>query len=251
MNYRMSKKTFPTEKEQQKIQSYVLKKEKKNTSQLQKDALQWTRTSWENKMDYEVSWFGIPIIQNPYDIVLMQELIFTVQPDVIIEAGIAHGGSVILYASLLKLLKKGKVIGIDTDIREHNKKLLIKHPFVDKITMYEGSSTDPSIIKKVKKKIKSTDKVLVILDSNHLYQHVYNELNTFKDMVSKDSYIIVFDTFMPDLKNLQGAAKDVSTNNPAKAVAQFLDENKNFIIDKAYNKFYVSSCPNGFLKKIA
>lgn len=243
--------TFPTQEEIDNLSKFVLRKKEKNVQLLQKDALQWTRTAWENKMDYEVNWFGMPIIQNPYDIVIMQELIYTLKPDIIIEAGIAHGGSLIFYASLVTLLGKGTVIGIDTDIREHNKKLILKHPFSKKITMYEGSSTDPEILAKVKKHIKKTDKVLVILDSNHTYQHVYNELQAFKDIVTKNSYLVVFDTFMPRLNGLDGAAKDVTQNNPGRAATQFLQENKNFTIDKTYNKFFVTSCPDGFLKRIA
>jgi cephalosporin hydroxylase len=247
----MKKLSFPTSKEQKAIEKFVTKRQNKNLAELEKDALTWTRTAWGNKMDYEVSWFGIPIIQNPYDMVLMQELIFNLRPDIIIETGIAHGGSIIFYASLLRLLGKGKVIGVDIDIRAHNKKLLEKHPFIDTIAMYEGSSTDPKIVNKIKKDIKQDDIVLVILDSNHLYQHVYDELNIYKDFVSKNSYIVVFDTFMPLLDGLEGAAPDVKENNPMRAIEQLLKEDKNFTIDTNYNKYFVSSCPNGFLKKIS
>lgn len=242
---------FPTQKTIQQLNDFVLKRKKKNNPELEETSLKWIRTAWENKMDYEVSWFGVPIIQNPYDMVLMQELIFKIKPDVIIEAGIAHGGSLIFYASLLKLLGKGRVIGIDIDIRRHNKKVLIKHPFIENVTMIQGSSIDKSVIKKINKLIKSSDTVLVILDSNHTYEHVYQELNLYKDFVTNNSYFVVFDTFMPKLDKLKGAARDVKINNPLRAVEKFLSENKNFIIDKDYNKFFVSSAPNGFLKKIS
>lgn len=243
--------TFPNENEIAALDKFILKRKKKDTLALEETSLPWIRTAWENKMDYEVSWFGIPIIQNPYDMILMQELIFKLKPDVIVETGIAHGGSLIYYASLLKLLGKGHVIGVDIDIRKHNKKLLVKHPFISSIKMFQGSSTDKSLRKRIEKLIKPTDKVLVILDSNHTFEHVYNELNCYKNIVTKESYFVVFDTFMTKLDKLQGAAKDVTSNNPLRAVEKFISENKNFIIDTFYNKFYVSSAPDGFLKKIS
>jgi len=202
-------------------------------------------------MDYEVSWLGLPIIQNPYDIVLMQELIFELQPDVIIETGIAHGGSLIFYSSLLELLSKGKVIGVDIDIREHNRKLIEKHPLTKRVVMIEGSSTDEKVVTKIKKLIKRKDKVLVILDSDHKKNHVLNELNIYKNIVSKNSYIVVFDTFMPYLLGLKGAHSYFKSNSAMIAVKQFLKTNGDkFTIDKKYNKFFVSSCPNGFLQRI-
>lgn len=247
----MKKYSFPSEKEIINIKQFVTRKENKNIKALRKDALQWTRTAWENKMDYEVTWLGIPIIQNPYDIVLMQELIFNLKPDIIIETGIAHGGSIIYYSSLLELLgNNGKVIGIDIDIRPHNRKLLNKHPLIKNITMLEGSSIDSKIISQVKKIISKNDKVLVILDSDHRKPHVIAELEAFKNIVTKGSYIVVFDTFMPYLQDLQNAAKDFKSNSAMDAVKKFLKKNNNYLADKTYEKFYVTSCPNGFLKRI-
>ncbi len=247
----MKKYSFPTEEEVLNIKKFVTGKKNKNIKALKKDALQWTRTAWENKMDYEVSWLGIPIIQNPYDIVLMQELIFKIKPDIIIETGIAHGGSIVYYSSLLELLgNKGRVIGIDLDIRPHNKKLLEKHPLIKNVTMLEGSSVDKKIIFRVKKFIKKDDKVLVVLDSDHRKQHVFAELEAYKNIVTKDSYIVVFDTFMPYLIGLENSTEDFENNSAMDAVKEFIKENKNFVADKSYGKFFVSSCPNGFLKRI-
>jgi len=247
----MKKYSFPTRQEMTHISNFVLKRKKKNLSQLRKDSLIWTRTAWENKMDYEVSWLGLPIIQNPYDIVLMQELVFGLQPDVIIETGIAHGGSLIFYSSLLELLGKGKVISVDVDIRKHNRKLIEKHPLVKRVTMLEGSSTDARIIAQIKKLIKKKDKVLVVLDSDHRRDHVYNELQAYKNIVSKNSYIVVFDTFMPYLLGLEGEQSYFKDNNAMQAVKRFIKENKSkFVVDKNYNKFFVSSCPDGILKRI-
>lgn len=246
----MSKKEFPTQEEIVNLEQFIRRRKDKKVDELQRDGLQWTRTAWENKLDYEVSWLGIPIIQNPYDIVLMQELLFTLRPDVIVETGIAHGGSLIYYASLFELLGHGQVIGIDIDIREHNRKLLEKHPMIERITMLEGSSTDPAVIARVEGLIKPNDRVMVILDSDHRKPHVYEELRLYERLVTPGSYMVVFDTFMPYLKGLEGASPDCDGNSPMEAVDQFLSENDSFVVDPAYGKFYISSCPRGFLKRV-
>lgn len=246
----MKKYSFPTDEEIKNIKKFVRTKKNKDIRSLKKDALTWTRTAWQNKMDYDVTWLGIPIMQNPYDIILMQELIFDLKPDVIIETGIAHGGSLIYYSSLVELLGKGKVIGIDIDIRDHNRKLIEKHPLIKRVTMIEGNSTDKQVIDKIKKLFKKGDKILVILDSNHTKKHVYTELNVYKDIVTAGSYIVVFDTFIPCLGDLRSLAS-FKNNSPMEAVRLFVKRNKDsFVIDKSYNKFLVSSCPNGFLKRL-
>jgi cephalosporin hydroxylase len=242
--------SFPNIKEIKDIKRFVLQLKNKDIKKLKKDSLQWTRTAWENKMDYEVTWFGIPIIQNPYDMILMQELIFTLKPDLIIETGIAHGGSLLYYASLLEMLGKGKIIGIDIDIREHNKKLIEKHPFSKRVLMIEGSSVDKKIITKINKLIKPNDKVLVLLDSDHTKKHVLLELNAYKNFVTKNSYMVVFDTFASSLLGLKGEKDFFKNHNAMHAIKEFIKQNKTFKIDKNYNKFFVSSCTDGFLKKL-
>jgi len=214
----MKKLSFPKEKERTYIEKFVLKRKRKNIRELKKRGLEWTKISCENKMDYEVTWLGIPIIQNPYDMVLLQELIFKLRPDVIIEAGIAHGGSLIYYASLLELLGKGKVIGVDIEIRNHNRKLIEKHPMVKRTIMIEGDSVDKKIVRKIEKMIKPNDCVLVVLDSDHSKKHVNQELNTYKYIVTKGSYIVVFDTLMPKLFGLKGAREDFYYNTPLHAI---------------------------------
>lgn len=246
----MSRRLFPTKQEVDKLSQFVKKETSKNLKQLKKDGLKWTRTAWANRLDYEVSWLGIPIIQNPYDMIIMQEIIFEVKPDIIVETGIAHGGSLIYYSSLLELLGKGKVIGIDIDIREHNRKLLDKHPLIGRIEMIEGSSVDPKIIRYIKAQIKPKDVVMVILDSDHTKPHVLAELNTYKDIVTKSSYLIVFDTLMPYLVGLKGETPYFKNNSAMDALREFMGNNSQYQIDKSRNKFYVSSCPDGFLKKI-
>ena len=246
----MTKKTFPTLKDMEKIGTFVLRKKKKNIKELTKNGLAWTRTAWENKMDYEVNWLGVPIIQNPYDMVLMQELIFSLRPTVIVETGIAHGGSLIYYSSLLELLGKGRVVGVDVEIRSHNRKLIEKHPMAKRITMIEGSSVDPLVMKKVKAKIKKNDRVLVVLDSDHRRPHVLKELELYSKLVNKNSYVVVFDTFMPYLVGLEGAGADHKNNSAMDAVRDFMKGNKTFAIDNTMNKYFVSSCPDGFLKRL-
>jgi len=246
----MKKLNFPSEEDMKFINKFVLKRKNKKIIELNTQGRAWTRTSWENKMDYEVNWLGIPIIQNPYDMILMQELIFKIKPDLIIETGIAHGGSLIYYSSLLKLLGKGRVIGVDIDIRSHNRKLIEKHPMIANITMIQGSSIDKNVVGEIHKNIKPKNIVLVILDSDHRKPHVLAELEAYKKIVSKNSYFVVFDTFMPYLVGLDGETKEFKANNAMDAVKEFIKNNKNFKIDKAYNKYFVSSCPDGFLKKV-
>lgn len=245
----MTEYTFPTQAEMDEVGKFVRRESNKNSQQLEKDGRQWTRTAWENKLDYEVNWFGVPIIQNPYDMVVMQELIFELQPDVIVETGVAHGGSLIYYASLLELLGKGKVVGIDIDIREHNRKLIDKHPFIQRVEMIEASSITDETVEKVKSMIQPTDKVLVILDSDHTKPHVAAELEAYKGIVTKDSYLVVFDTFMPYLVGLKGETEHFKDDSAMDALKEFVAKNDNFEIDTSRNKFYVSSCPDGFLKK--
>ncbi len=245
----MKNRIFPTPSQINDISKFVLRKKSKNVEQLRKVGLEWTRTAWENKMDYEVSWLGVPIIQNPYDMILMQELIFDLKPDVIIETGIAHGGSLIYYSSLLHLLGNGKIIGIDVDIRDHNRKHIENHPMIDRITLIEGSSVDPQILTQVQSQIKPSNTVLVILDSDHRKPHVLNELRAYEKMVTTGSYIVVFDTFMRDLVGLDGETPHFKNDSAMDAVDAFIEENSDFVIDETKNKFFVSSCRNGFLRK--
>lgn len=224
----------------------------------------WLNHSWKNKYTYHFSWLGRPIIQMPQDILALQEIIWKVKPDLIIETGIAHGGSVCLSASLLALLeiddlKKNpksklnrKVIGIDIDIRKHNREKIEKHFLADKIEMIEASSVDIKTFKKVEKISKNYSKILVILDSNHTEEHVLQELKLYGSLVSKNSYCIVFDTIISEM------ASDFSNNrpwnrrnSPKTAINKFLKKEDKFIVDKSIdNKLLISMAPGGFLKKV-
>lgn len=202
---------------------------------------------------YNFSWMGRPVIQYPQDIVAMQELIWDVKPDLIIETGIAHGGSLIFYSSMLELLGgDGEVIGIDIEIRPHNRTEIEKHPMFKRITLIEGSSTDTEIVEKISKLAESKKSVMVVLDSNHTHEHVLEELKLYSPMVTKGSYCIVFDTVIEDLpENTYSDRPWGIGNNPKTAVHQFLNENDSFEIDKSIeNKLLVTVAPDGYLKKV-
>ena len=204
------------------------------------------------KYTYNFTWFGRPIIQLPEDIMAIQEIILNTKPDVVIETGIAHGGGLVLYASLLELLGKGTVIGIDIEIREQNRKALEKHPLFKRITLIEGSSTEDTIFGKVSALCQSSKNVMVILDSDHTHTHVLRELELYSTLVKKNGYLIVFDTGIEDVDdNSYPDSCWGKGNNPKTAVWEFLKHNDRFIIDKeTENKLMVSVAPDGYLKCI-
>ena len=203
---------------------------------------------------YNFSWMGRPIIQYPQDMIAMQEIIWNLQPDLIIETGIAHGGSLIYYASILELIGKGEVLGIDIDIREHNKVAIESHPMFKGIKMIQGSSIDEAIVAQVKEHAEGKKTILVVLDSNHTHDHVLAELEMYAPFVSLNSYIVVYDTIVEKLpKNyLPGLERPWGVgDNPHTAATTFLATNKNFVIDKAIdNKLLISVAPDGYLKRI-
>ena len=212
--------------------------------------------SIKQKYSYNFTWMGVPIIQIPQDMYQIQEIIWDVKPDLIIETGIAHGGSLIFNASMLAILnsfeqKKRKVIGIDIDLRKHNKDILNKHFLKKYIQTIDGSSIDTKIFKKIKKISEKFKKVLVILDSNHTHEHVLEELNLYSQIVSKNSYCIVFDTIIHDMPNDFYPDRDWDKkNNPMTAVNKFLNKNKKFEIDpEINNKLMITMAKNGYLRK--
>jgi len=227
-------------------------KEMAKSRELRKYAHNFILDSSKYKYSYNFDWLGRPIIQLPQDIVALQEIIWEVKPDLIIETGIAHGGGLIFYASMLELIGRGEVLGIDIDIRKHNRKEIEKHPLFKRIKMIEGSSTDEKVIKKVKRIVKAHKKVMVCLDSLHTHEHVLKELNLYSEFVSRGSYLIVFDTIIEYMP--KGFFKDRpwdKGNNPATAVKAFLKKNKNFVVDKEIeNKLLITAAPGGFLMKI-
>ena len=205
-----------------------------------------------HKYMYNFSWMGIPIIQYPQDMVAMQELIWQIKPDLIIETGIAHGGSIIYYASLLELIGKGEVLGIDIDIRAHNRAAIEQHPMFKRISMIEGSSISAEVINEVKKRAKGKEVVMVVLDSNHTHEHVLHELKAYASLVSINSYLIVFDTVVENIPDaLFNDRPWKQGDNPKTAVFEFLRSNDSFLIDKEIeNKLLITVAPDGFLKRI-
>lgn len=224
----------------------------------------WLDQSSKHKYSYHFSWLGRPIIQLPQDILALQEIIWSTKPDIIVETGIAHGGSLCLSASMLALLDiedsktsspniKRQVIGVDIDIREHNRKAIEDHPLSNNITMIEGSSIDRSIFERISELIPPGSKILVILDSNHTESHVLEELRLYGSLVTKNSYCIVCDTIVADMDDdfYQNRPWGID-NNPKGAVEKFLKETSDFIIDQEIdNKLLLSMFPRGYLKKIS
>jgi len=210
------------------------------------------KESFKKQYEYNFTWLGRPIIQYPSDIMAMQEIIWQVKPDLIIETGIAHGGSIIFSASMLEIIGHGEVLAIDIDIRKHNRIEIENHSMFKRITMIEGSSIDDNVIAEVEKRSKNKNRILVFLDSNHSHKHVLSELNLYSKFVSKDSYIIVFDTFVEDLPDNFVIDRPWNKgNNPKTAVWEFMKNNDDFIIDKVIeNKLVITSAYDGFLKKI-
>lgn len=205
------------------------------------------------KYTYNFSWLGRPIIQFPQDIVALQEIIWETKPDLIIETGIAHGGSLILSASILELIGNGEVLGIDIDIRDHNRAAIQDHPLYKRISMIQGSSIDAGVVDQVKSIAGGKEKIMVILDSNHTFDHVYAELQAYANMVTKGCYLVVLDTsveFMPEDFNWNGRPWSKG-NNPHTAVMKYLKENTSFEIDKSIqNKLLITVAPDGYLKRI-
>lgn len=217
----------------------------------------WLRSGWDTKYVYSFSWMGRPIIQLPEDMMRIQEVIYSIKPDVVIETGIAHGGSLIFYAGLFKAMKKGRVVGIDIEIRPHNRKAIEAHEMSDIITMIEGSSVATDVVAKVKAQVKPGETTIVLLDSNHSRAHVLAELHAYADLVSVGSYIVACDGIMQDVVGAPRTEADWLTNNPQTAVKEFLAERKDFVLEEPAFPFNegtikqrVTYWPNAFLRRV-
>ena len=223
----------------------------KNKSLLKKSK-DWIDNVFDYEYVYHFRWLGRPIIQFPQDMVAVQELIWKIKPDFIIESGIARGGSLIFYASILELLNHGKIIGVDIDIRKHNRIEIENHTLFKRIKLIEGSSINDSVIHKIKKIIKDKKKIMILLDSHHTEQHVLEELEKYSPFVRSGSYVVVFDTIIEDMKKHHSKNRPWNHgNNPKTAVSKFLKKNKRFKIDKEIQKkLLITSCPDGYLKCI-
>lgn len=189
----------------------------------------WLRAGWDVKYVYTFSWLGRPVIQLPEDLVRMQEAVYAIQPDVIVETGVAHGGSLVYYAGLCKIIGKGRVIGVDIEIRPHNRRAIEEHPLSGAITLVEGNSVDAAVVKNVASTIRPGEKVMVVLDSNHTKGHVLEELVAYSPLVTQGSYLVAADGIMKDLAGAPRAAADWDVNNPLAAVEEFLAGHPEFV----------------------
>ena len=193
---------------------------------------EWIRVGWNQKYQYTFSWFGRPVIQLPEDLVRIQEVIYSVKPDLIVETGVAHGGSLIFYSSLCQAMGKGRVIGIDIEIRPHNREAIEAHELAHRITLVEGSSTDPAVVAKVESLIKPRDSVLVLLDSNHTKAHVSAELEAYHRFVTSGSYIVATDGIMKDLHDVPRGQSSWSWDHPAASAEEFAKTHPEFVLEQ-------------------
>ena len=230
--------------------------------------MEWLRCVSDHRYTHNYCWFGRPIIQFPQDMFAMQELIWLIKPDLIIETGIAHGGSLVMSASMLALLdlcdgiesgstidpkkSKRKVLGIDIDIRPHNRAAIEAHPMASRIQMIQGSSIDPEIIAKVHAVAANYSRVLVCLDSNHTHEHVLAELSAYAPLTSLGSYCVVFDTLIEDLPSEKFPDRPWAPgNNPKTAVWEYVKTHPEFEIDRSIqHKLLITVAPDGWLKRI-
>jgi cephalosporin hydroxylase len=193
---------------------------------------QWVRVGWNQKYPYTFSWFGRPVIQLPEDMIRMQEVLFRVQPDVVVETGVAHGGSLVFYASLMAAIGKGRVIGVDIEIRKHNRAGLDAHFLRPRIDLVEGSSIDPAIVADVRGRIRPGETVLVILDSNHSYAHVSGELEAYAPLVTPGSYLVSTDGVMADVADVPRGKPEWTHDNPTRAAADFAARHPEFVLEQ-------------------
>lgn len=192
----------------------------------------WLKVGWNEKYPYTFSWLGRPLIQLPEDIIRIQEVIYRIKPDVIIETGIAHGGSMVFYAGLCHAMGKGRVVGVDIEIRPKNRQAIESHELSSYITLIEGNAIDKKIVKSVCDEVKENDIVLVILDSNHTKKHVAAELEAYSPLVTPGSYIVATDGSMESLRDVPRAKKNWDLDNPAEAARDFAKNYPDFVIEQ-------------------
>ncbi len=199
---------------------------------------------------YEPTWLGRPIIQFPNDIVAIQELLWKIQPDVVIETGVAHGGSLVLSASILQLIGKGKVVGVDIEIRPHNREAIEAHPLSHRIELIERSSTDDETVAAVRQTVGDAKAVIVFLDSNHSESHVLKELELYSPFISSGSYIVAHDGAQAWVWDIPRGKPEWKEDHPLNAIHKFLAAHPEFRIDPHWTRFGITSSPDGFLKKL-
>jgi len=217
----------------------------------------WLRSGWDAKYVYSFTWLGRPIIQLPEDLMRIQEVIWMVKPDVIIETGVAHGGSLMFYATLCKTMERGRLIGVDIEIRPHNRKAIETHQLFPLITLIEGDSVDPAVVNQVKAQVLPGETALVLLDSCHEKEHVLAELKAYAPLVTQGSYIVAMDGIKEQLVGAPRSQQDWSWNNPKRAALEFVEKNPEFIIEEPlflFNEGNISErvtyWPSGFIKRV-
>ena len=218
----------------------------------------WLRATWDAKYVYNFAWMGRPIIQLPDDLIRLQELIWQMKPDVIIETGVAHGGSLIFHASLLQIIGHGRVIGVDIEVRPHNRTAIEAHKLAPRITLIEGSSVAPGTVEQVKSLIAPGEHVLVILDAKHTKDHVLAELTAYSPLVNIGSYILACDGIMELVDGAPRSEQDWSWNNPRQAARQFVEQHPDFRLEEPKLPFCegiatarVSYWPDSYIKRVA
>jgi cephalosporin hydroxylase len=203
----------------------------------------WLKVGWAMRYSYGFSWLGRPVIQLPEDLVRMQEVLHRIRPDVVVETGVAHGGSLIFYASLFKAMDRGRVVGVDIEIRPPNRAAIEAHPLADRIALIEGDSAAPETVEKVRAMVRPGETVMVVLDSNHTRDHVARELEAYAALVSRDSYVVVTDGIMQDLTDVPGGQAGWREDNPQQAARDFLERHPEFVLDPPAPGFGESRVP--------
>lgn len=217
----------------------------------------WLRVGWVLKYTYGFTWFGRPVIQLPEDLVRIQELVYDLKPDVIVETGVAHGGSLVFYASLCAAIDHGRVIGVDIEIRPHAREALDVHPLRPWITLIEGNSTAPNVAEAVRSSVRAGERALVVLDSGHTKAHVLAELEAYAPLVSVGSYVVVADGIMEELAGAPNTQPDWEWNNPKAAVAEFAAAHDEFVLERPGFRFnegdvrtWATHWPDGWLRRV-
>lgn len=211
----------------------------------------WIKSAAEHRLMYEPTWLGRPVIQFPTDIVAIQELLWKLQPDVVVETGVAHGGSLVLSASILELIGKGKVIGVDIEIRSHNRVAIEAHPLKHRIELIEGSSIAAETLIAVRKAIGSAKSVLVFLDSNHTEAHVLQELELYAPLVTPGSYLVAHDGAQAWVWDIPRGKLEWKNDHPLTAIHKFLGNHPEFTVDPHWTRLGITCSPDGWLKKSA
>ncbi len=216
----------------------------------------WLRAGWDAKYVYSFTWFGRPVIQLPDDLIRIQEVVWAVKPDVVIETGVAHGGGQVFFASLLRAIGKGRVIGVEIELRSHNRIAIEAHPMADDITIVDGSSIEPDVVAEVQRHIAVDETVMVVLDANHTHDHVLAELEAYGPLVSEGSYIVATDGIMERLEGAPRSQEGWTDDNPGAAVRRFLADHPEFELVQPFPLFNegvavepVTYWPNAYLRK--